>query len=85
MAQKAQKESEKSSALKVEERKEESKLVEFRNYLEESRTELKKVVWPTRKEVRTTCVAVLVLVFIMSLFLGLVDFGLSRLVAFILS
>lgn len=85
MAQKAQKESEKGGALKVEERKEESKLTEFRNYLEESRTELKKVVWPTRKEVRTTCVAVLVLVFIMSLFLGLVDFGLSRLVAFILS
>lgn len=85
MAQKIQKETEKSGALKVEERKGESKLVEFRDYLDESRTELKKVVWPTRKEVTTTCVAVLVLVFVMSLFLGLVDFGLSRLVAFILS
>ena len=54
MAQKIQKETEKSGALKVEERKGESKLVEFRDYLDESRTELKKVVWPTRKEVTTT-------------------------------
>ncbi len=85
MAQKTQREAEKSTALKVDERKGESKLAEFRDYLGESRAELRKVVWPTRKEVRTTCVAVLILVFVMSLFLGLVDFGLSRLVAFILS
>ena len=54
-------------------------------FFKDLRSEVKKVVWPTRKEVTTTCVAVLVLVFVMSLFLGLVDFGLSRLVAFILS
>ncbi len=84
MAQKVQKEQEKST-LKGGEKKGESRLVEFRDYLEQSRNELRKVVWPTRKEVTTTCVAVLVLVFIMALFLGLVDFGLSRLVTFILS
>lgn len=47
--------------------------------------ELKKVTWPTRKETLNTGVAVLILVVIMSIFLGLVDLGLARLVEFILA
>ena len=61
------------------------KLAEFSQYLRESRLELKKVVWPTRKEVLATTLAVLALVSVMCLYLGLVDFGLSKLMQLILS
>ena len=61
------------------------KLAEFSQYLRESRLELKKVVWPTRKEVLATTLAVLALVSVMCLYLGLVNFGLSKLMQLILS
>jgi preprotein translocase subunit SecE len=56
-----------------------------REFFEQARVELKKVTWPTRKETLTTGGAVLVLVVIMSLFLGLVDFGLARIIDAILN
>jgi len=62
-----------------------NKVAEFGQYLHESRLELKKVVWPTRKEVIATTIAVLALVSVMCLYLGLVDFGLSKLMQLILS
>jgi preprotein translocase subunit SecE len=43
------------------------------------------VTWPSRKETIATCSAVLVLVVVMSLFLGVVDMGLAKLVEAILS
>ena len=49
----------------------------FRNYLELSKTELRKVTWPTVKETRTTS--------LMAIFLGVVDLGLSKLISFILA
>ncbi len=55
-----------------------------REYLEEVKGELKKVTWPTRKETLTTGLAVVVLVIIISIYLGVIDFGLSRLVKLIL-
>jgi preprotein translocase subunit SecE len=55
-----------------------------REYLEEVKGELKKVTWPTRKETLTTGLAVVVLVIIISIYLGVIDFGLSRLVRLIL-
>ncbi|WP_027721464.1 preprotein translocase subunit SecE [Maridesulfovibrio zosterae] len=61
------------------------KLKEFSEFLEQSKVEMKKVVWPTQKETIQTCTAVLVLVVVMSLFLGVVDMGLSKLVETILS
>lgn len=61
------------------------KIREFRTFFEESKVEIKKVVWPTRKEAVATCIAVLVLVLVMSLFLGIVDLGFSKLIAAILS
>lgn len=61
------------------------KISEFMQYLRESRLELRKVVWPTRKEVGVTTLAVLALVAVMVLYLGLVDFGLTKLIHFILS
>lgn len=61
------------------------KLGELKTFFEESKVEIKKVVWPTRKETVTTCIAVLVLVLVMSLFLGIVDLGFSKIIEAILS
>ncbi len=44
-----------------------------------ARTELRKVVWPSRKETLQVTLAVLAIVIMVSLFLMLVDFGLSNL------
>lgn len=59
-------------------------IIRFKNYLELSYVELKKVTWPTFKETKTTSIIVLVFVSIMSIFLGLVDLGLSKTIAYIL-
>lgn len=61
------------------------KIEEFKEFLELSKVEIKKVTWPTRKETMVTSVAVLVLVVVMTVFLGVVDLGLSKLIEFILS
>jgi preprotein translocase subunit SecE len=49
-------------------------------FLKESRMELKKVKWPTRKELLASTVVVIVLVLIVSFFLGLIDFGLIKII-----
>lgn len=49
-------------------------------FLREARSELKKVKWPTKKELLASTAVVIVLVLIVSLYLGIVDFGLIRLV-----
>lgn len=54
-------------------------------YFNDARTELGKVSWPTKKEVKATSLAVLILVVIMSCFLGIVDLILSTVVEAILS
>ena len=54
-------------------------------YFENAYKELGKVSWPTKKEVKTTGLAVLALVCVMSIFLGLVDLLLSKVVQSILS
>lgn len=46
--------------------------------------EMKKVSWPTAEELRGSTVVVLVLSLILVIFLFIVDFGLSRVVTFIL-
>lgn len=61
------------------------KVEEFKEFLELSKVEIKKVTWPTRRETMVTSVAVLVLVVVMTIFLGAVDLGLSHLMQFILS
>ena len=53
-------------------------------FLREVRNELSKVVWPTRKSTTGLTAVVLVFVLIVSFFLGVIDFGLSRLVRIIL-
>ena len=61
------------------------KLGEFKEFLELSKVEIKKVVWPTRKETIVTSVAVLILVVVMAAFLGIVDAGLAKLLQLVLS
>ncbi|MFH1349875.1 MAG: preprotein translocase subunit SecE [Pseudomonadota bacterium] len=49
-------------------------------FLRESRMELKKVKWPTRKELLAATAVVIFLVMVVSLFLGLIDFGLIKMI-----
>lgn len=58
---------------------------QLKEYFEESKVELKKVTWPSRKETVSTCIAVIVLTIVMSIYLGVLDLGLSKIVALILS
>ena len=61
------------------------KIKELMVFFEESKVEIKKVVWPSRKETITTCVAVLVVSLVIALYLGVVDLALSKIVEAILS
>ncbi|MFW6053068.1 MAG: preprotein translocase subunit SecE [Desulfosalsimonas sp.] len=53
-------------------------------FLREVKVELARVTWPARKETVMTTAVVLVFVFIVAIFLGLVDFVLTNLVRLIL-
>jgi preprotein translocase subunit SecE len=52
------------------------------NFLSEAVQELKKVTWPNRKETLGTTGVVLILVFFIGAYLGVVDFILSHFVRF---
>jgi preprotein translocase subunit SecE len=49
-------------------------------FFREAKMELKKVKWPTRKELLASTAVVIVLTLIISFFLGLVDFGLIKII-----
>jgi preprotein translocase subunit SecE len=49
-------------------------------FLSEVKSEVKKVTWPSRKEALGGTAVVLLVVFFMALFLGLVDLILSKIV-----
>jgi preprotein translocase subunit SecE len=53
-------------------------------FLREVRTELKKVTWPSRKETLASTGVVLIVVFMVAVYLGLVDLALSRLIGAVL-
>ena len=55
------------------------------DFLTEVRVELKKVTWPTRKQVTGTTIVVIIFVFVVAAFLGLFDFGLAKLVQVVLT
>lgn len=55
------------------------------DYLREVQMELKKVTWPTRKQTAGTTLVVIILVFIVAAFLGVFDYGLSKLVEVVLT
>jgi preprotein translocase subunit SecE len=56
-----------------------------KTYLKEVRAELNKVTWTGRKEIVSGTIAVLVLSGVVSLFLWVIDFGLSQVVRLVLS
>ena len=49
-------------------------------FLREVKVELKKVTWPSRKQTMGSTLVVIILVMIISLFLGVVDVGLSGII-----
>ena len=54
-------------------------------FTQEVWAELKKVHWSSRKEVSAATVVVLAVVVLVAIFLGVVDYGVSRLVRLVLS
>ena len=55
-----------------------------RQYVEEVQAEYKKITWPPQKEAVVGAVGVVVVVIIVATVLGVVDFGLSRLMQLVL-
>ncbi len=55
------------------------------DFLREVQVELKKVTWPTRKQTTGTTIVVIIFVFVVAIFLGMFDFGLSKLVQVVLT
>lgn len=49
-------------------------------FLRQAKVELKKVKWPTRKELIASTVVVIVLTLLVSFYLGLVDLGLIKII-----
>ena len=46
-------------------------------YFKDVRVEMSKVSWPTREELRESTLVVIVMVFVIAIFIGVVDRGLS--------
>lgn len=56
----------------------------MKRFFDEAKAELKKVTWPTRKQAIASTAVVIVVVIILSIFLSLVDFGLTKMIKLIL-
>ena len=56
----------------------------LKRFLDEAKAELKKVTWPTRKQAIASTAVVIVVVIILSVFLSLVDLGLTKMIKLIL-
>jgi preprotein translocase subunit SecE len=57
------------------------KIIQF---IKEAKIELKKVTWPTPKQTLASTAVVIIIVFIVAIYLGIVDFVLAKLVKFVL-
>jgi preprotein translocase subunit SecE len=55
-------------------------LKKTRSFLTDVRVELKKVTWPNRQDTLSSTAVVIVVVFIISFYLGFIDILLSRMV-----
>ena len=60
-------------------------LVKAKDFLTDVKVEVKKVTWPSRKEALGGTMVVLVVVFLVSLFLGILDTVLSKIVESMIS
>ena len=54
-----------------------SKLAALKNFIREAKAELKKVTWPTRRQIWYWTIIVIVFTLCVSLYLGLIDFVLA--------
>jgi preprotein translocase subunit SecE len=55
-----------------------------KQFLAGSKIELKKVTWPTPKQTLASTAVVIIVVIIVSVFLGIVDFGLTKIIKLVL-
>ncbi len=53
-------------------------------FLAEAKVELKKVTWPEPRQALASTGVVIVMIIIISIFLGLIDFGLAKLIKAVL-
>ena len=53
-------------------------------FLSEAKVELKKVTWPTPRQTLASTSVVIIIVFIVAIYLGIVDYVLAKLVKYIL-
>ena len=53
-------------------------------YFKETKQELAKVAWPSKMELRDSTVVVIMLSIVLSVFIGIVDYALSKASTFIL-
>ena len=53
-------------------------------FLNEAKTELKRVTWPSPKQTLASTSVVIIIVFIVAIYLGIVDYVLAKLVKLIL-
>ena len=53
-------------------------------FLSEVKSELKKVTWPSRDELKGSTMVVLVLTFLLAFYIGVVDFLLSKIITFLI-
>ncbi len=60
-----------------------SAMDQLREYGKDVRSELGKVSWPTRDELRDSTLVVIVTVMLVAAFIGIIDQGLNRVVALI--
>jgi preprotein translocase subunit SecE len=58
-------------------------LERIKSFFREVKTELKKVVFPSRDEVIGSTKVVVVMVFIIAMFLGIIDFLLSKIIGMV--
>ncbi|HBY57471.1 MAG TPA: preprotein translocase subunit SecE [Candidatus Atribacteria bacterium] len=54
------------------------------NFIKEAITELKKVVWPNRKDLKNSTIVVISTIIISSVFVGVIDLVFVRLLTFII-
>ncbi len=53
-------------------------------FLSDAKVELKRVTWPSRKQTMASTFVVILIVFIMAIYFGIIDFGLAKLIKLIL-
>ncbi|MCX7661703.1 MAG: preprotein translocase subunit SecE [Candidatus Omnitrophica bacterium] len=56
----------------------------IKKFFQEVKIEINKVSWPTRQELLSSSWLVIILTFIMSIFLGIIDLSLSKILSLIL-